>query len=59
MKYLNALVDKKTELPGEVMNHIVKSIYHRDVSNMTIPEYSSYIAWNAAGKYLKRFFIHE
>ena len=59
MKYLNALVDKKTELPGEVMNHIVKSIYHRDVSNMTIPEYSSYIAWNAVGKYLKRFFIHE
>ena len=59
MKYLNALLDKKTELPGEVMNYIVKSIYHRDVSNMTIPEYYSHIAWNTVGKYLKRFFIHE
>ena len=43
MKYLNVLLDKK-QLPGEVMNHIVKSTYHQDISNMTIPECSSYIA---------------
>ena len=57
--YLNLLLEKETELPREMMNHIVKSIYPRDVSNMTIPEYCSYIAWNSVGKYCNRFFIHE
>ena len=53
--FMHHLLNKGEKLSNELTRELVKSTVHKDVRSMSIQEYSSYIAYNAVTKYLKKY----
>ena len=56
IRYLQIAINSQESLSGEIVNRILKNVYTRNVQNMSIVEYSTYIAWNSVSKYLRKWF---
>ena len=54
--FMYQLLHNDDKVDNKLTREIVQSSLYKDVRMMTIKEYSSYIAYNAVPKYLKRFF---
>ena len=59
IKNLANLIDGKNSIHGNVAHRIIENSYEKDIRNMTIKQYSTYIAWNSVGKYLKKYFLEN
>ena len=59
MRRLNKIVRSDEYIPSYIFHLFVDSIYDKDVTNMSIREYSTFIAWNSVGKYLKKSLISD
>ena len=59
IKNLANVIDRTNSITGEVAHAIMENIYKKDVRNMTIKEYSTFIAWNSVGKHLKKYFLED
>ena len=57
INYLNVAINARDKLDGEIVHRILENIYPRDVSNMTVRQYSTFIAWNSVGKHLRKWFV--
>lgn len=58
-KHLEMALYSKDGLPGKVLHEMMESMYPKVIKNMTVREYSNYIAWNSAGRYLERWVLKE
>ncbi|XP_065647278.1 uncharacterized protein LOC105846818 isoform X3 [Hydra vulgaris] len=59
IKHLANIIDKTNTIPGEIAHRMMENLYEKDVTNMTIMQYSTYIAWNSVGKHLKKYFLED
>jgi len=57
MNQMSVAIGSRDTLPGDIVHRIIENSYPRTYGNMTISEYSTFIAWNSVGKYLKKWFV--
>ena len=53
--FMHHLLNKGDKLSNQLTRELIRSTVHKDVRSMSIQEYSSYIAYNAVTKYLKKY----
>eukprot|EP00111_Clytia_hemisphaerica_P024816 TCONS_00073164-protein len=54
--FINNLLHGTKDLSNKLSKELVRNSYDKDTRNMTMQQFSSYIAYNAIGKYLGRYF---
>ncbi|XP_065644424.1 uncharacterized protein LOC136075382 [Hydra vulgaris] len=55
---LNEILKKNANISSSFFHRFADNVYDKDVSKMTIKEYSTFIAWNSFGKYITKI-IHQ
>ncbi|XP_047130427.1 uncharacterized protein LOC101237709 [Hydra vulgaris] len=56
---LNEILKKNLNISNSFFHRFVDNVYDKDVSKMTIREYSTFIAWTSVGKYIIKVFHQE
>eukprot|EP00111_Clytia_hemisphaerica_P020908 TCONS_00061666-protein len=54
--FMHNLLHGTKDLSNKLSKELVRNSYEKDTRNMTMQQFSSYIAYNAIGKYLGRYF---
>lgn len=57
MEYLNKIIESRDKIPGDVVHRMVVNSYPHNISDMSLHEYATYIAWSSVTKYLKEKLI--
>ena len=57
MTYLNKIISQKDLLTSKVVHKILESVYTREIQNMTISDYSTYIAWHSVAKHFRKWLL--
>ncbi|XP_012556803.2 uncharacterized protein LOC105844574 [Hydra vulgaris] len=55
MAHLNKIIFKKDMIPSKVVHKILESASEKDIGNMTISDYSTYIAWHSVATHFKKW----
>jgi len=55
-RHLDIAISGKQSLPGNIVHRIIENTYSHNISEMNLSQYSTFIAWNSVGKYLRKYF---